>query len=143
MIVEEFKAGCLAIGWNFKYGPEHWQNLSDFPEDGELPFAARQKHFLLLWKDREDILNSFGETEGYVYDGEFVLSVRSKISDKDYEYKYETHIKNLEDEVDLMKTHFSLCDDWTLQQWRLTEVENQLDTNLDGLKVKFKIKIDL
>lgn len=108
-----------------------------------MPFAQRAKYFLFLWKDRDYILNEFGGIEGYTYEAETILAVRSRISDKDYEYKYETHIKNLEQEVEKIFEEFSVCEEWTIKRWKEIEVENEYDTNLDGLKVRFTVQLDL
>jgi hypothetical protein len=128
------------LNWDFNYGKEHWQNLKDFKLDAALPFQNRQKHLLLLWKDRTATLNNYGTEEGSVFDGEMVLLVRSKISEKDYNYKYETHIKNLESETKRLMNQLSTCDGWILKTWKEIEVENEFDTNLDGLKIRFTIE---
>ena len=143
MLVEKLKEACQDINWNFNYGRGHWQNLNDFPDDGDKPFAQRAKYFLLLWKDRDFIINNFGAVEGYTFEAEAVLCVRSKISDEDYNYKYETHLKNLETEVEKLFEEFTSCEEVTIKRWKETEVENEYDTNLDGLKVRFTVEFKI
>lgn len=128
--------------WNFDYGREYWQNLGDYAYDAELAFVDRQKYLLLLWKDREFKLNDNGSIQGYRFDGEMILLVRSKISDADYNYKYETHIKNLESQTEKLFNAFSDCDGWLIRSWKEVEVSNEFDTNMDGLKIRFTIEYE-
>jgi len=98
---------------------------------------------MLLWKDRDFLINSFGAVEGYIFDGEIILAVRSRLSDPDSEYKYETHIKNLELEVEKLFEDFTVCEEWTIKKWKEIEVQNEYDTNMDGLKVRFQFEFKL
>jgi hypothetical protein len=139
-VVSQFVAQGLK--WNFNYGKDHWQNTGDYPEDAELPFAERQKYLLLLWKDRTFAVNKHGAVTGYTFDGEMVLLVRSKISDPTYDYKYETHIKNLEAETERLFNSIPDCDSWTIKAWKETEVENIYDANMDGLKIRFTFEYE-
>jgi len=139
-IVNQFK--IQGLKWNFNYGKEYWQNLGDYPDDGLLPFADRQKYLLLLWKDRTFAVNKHGAVTGYTFDGEMVLLVRSKISDPTYDYKYETHIKNLEAETERLFNAIPDCDGWTIKSWKEVEVENEFDTNMDGLKIRFSFEYE-
>lgn len=144
-IVSNFNQGIPEVEqlWHFNYGAAHWQNLKDFPKDEELPFKARNRYLLLLWQDREKIKNEYGATVGYTFTGEFLLMVRSKISDEDYNYKYDTHIKNLYAESDLIDNDFTSCEEWLVKKWKEIEVENVYDTNMDGLKIQFTLTLDL
>lgn len=140
MIVERLKEACNEIDWVFNYGKEHWQNLGDYEDDGHLPFEERKKYFLLLWKDRDFIVNQFGAVVGYNFEGEALFVVRSKISDPSYDYKYETHIKNLESETEKMFENITICEDWLIKKWKEIEVSNELDTTLDGLRIRFTLE---
>jgi hypothetical protein len=126
--------------WNFNYGKEHWQNLGDYVLDADLPFADRQKYLLLIWKDRGFSIDTNGSVKGYQFDGEMILLVRSKISDPTYQYKYDVHIKNLEALTERLYNAFSDCEGWLIKSWKETEVSNEFDTNLDGLKIRFTIE---
>ncbi|CAL2085076.1 hypothetical protein [Tenacibaculum sp. 190524A02b] len=137
MLVEKFKEITNEIGWSFNYGKVHWQNLQDLPEDSELPFEERSKYFLLLYKDRDFKFDKYSSIIGFDYHGEAVLSVRSSLTDKDYNYKYEVHISKLEEEVSKMFEKFNICDNWNIKRWKEVEVENQFAPNLDGLKIQF------
>lgn len=142
MLVEKLETTAEDKDWDFCYGKDHWQNLGDSKLDDQLPFDERKKYLKLLWKDRESKLDQYGTTTGYTFYGELLLLVRSKISDKDYEYKYKTHIKNLEALSEELKNDFDICDEFVIKRWRETEVENLYDQNMDGLKITFTIDYD-
>jgi hypothetical protein len=126
--------------WNFNYGKEYWQNLQECVFDGELPFLERQKYLWLYYVDRNFIINSAGAIQGYTFDGAMVLLVRSKISEKDYNYKYETHIKNIKAQSEKLFNSFSDCDGFLIKSWREIEVHDEFDTNMDGIKINFTIE---
>jgi len=128
--------------WFYSYGRDHWQNLQDLEDDSDKPFEERKKYLMLLWKDREKIKNKHGATVGLTFIGQMLLVVRSRITDSDYEYKYEHHIKNLEDQSDMLENYFGNCDDMIVKAWKEIEVENLYDTNLDGLKINFTIEYE-
>lgn len=142
MLIEKLKSIAEVKEWDWCYGKDHWQNLTDAANDEQKPFEERVKFLKLLWKDKESKLDSYGTTTGYTYYGEMLLLVRSKISDQDYNYKYETHIKNLEELSEDMKNNFDICEEWTLRKWKEIEVENIYDANMDGLKIQFTIDYD-
>ncbi len=142
MLIERIKDIAEQLEYGFKYGADHWQNLGDWPDDAALPFEDRKKYLQLLWVDDADKINGHGATEGYTHDGQFVLSVRSKIGDASYEFKYETHIKSLKAELEKIKSEIGNCDGFLLKAWKATEVENLYDANMDGLKVTFKIETE-
>ncbi len=142
MIVDKLKEICEVNAWFFNYGKEHWQNLNDFKDDSENTGQCQQKYFLLIWKDRTFKLNDYSEIEGYSWEGEFVFCVRSKLSDKDQNQKYEQRVKYLESEIEKVFEHFGICDEWEVKSWKELEVYDSYDTNVDGLKVRFKIEIN-
>ncbi len=139
MIVDDLKTVATSLGWHFNYGSGEWQNLGDYPEDSNLPFAQRKKYFLLLWKDTSKSFDKFGTTTATSYDCEFVFVVRSKITDKDYNTKYDEHIKNLETELEKLLDNTTICSNYQIVSWKSSEVFNQYDTNMDGLKVKMTV----
>jgi hypothetical protein len=140
MLVEKVESIAGALSLAFAYGKDGWQNMADHADDADQDFADRQKYCKLLWKDRTPTLNEFGAEEKEVFDGEMVLLVRSRISDPDYRHKYDTHIKGLEAIAKQFQNEFSDCDGLTVKYWKETEVSNMYDTNMDGLKVTFKIE---
>jgi hypothetical protein len=132
MIVNKLKELAEGAGYLFNYGSEDWQNLLDF-EPGT-------KAFLLLWKDHTKAFNGFNALISETFSGEFILCERSDFTEPDYNYKYEEHIAGLEAELDALTVGISDCDGLYIESWTEVEVSNMLDTNMDGLKVKFRIR---
>ncbi|WP_298118108.1 hypothetical protein [Flavobacterium sp.] len=127
--------------FHYTYGKDHWQNLCDHEKDGQLPFEERNKYFKLLWVDEEPTFNQYSAIETIKYDGELLILASSKISDATYQYKFETHIENLKAlAYDFQEKLSSDCDGWLIKAWRIVEVENIYDNNLDGVKVRFTIQ---
>jgi len=154
MLVDKFKDITTILGWYFNYGDYQWANLMDMfddtitaENDGELaeflPAGIPNKaYFLLLWKDREKAFSDFNRVISETFTGEFLLVERSRLDDRDHNYKYEVHIKKMEKNLDRFQEYISDCDNLHILSWIETEVENELDTNVDGIKVKFKIRHD-
>ena len=140
MLVEKFKEVCDSLGWEFHYGARHWQNLLDYADDEDLDFEDKNKYMLLHYADREVHFNVYGGVLNTSYEGEFVFGVRSRVSDVDYSFKYENHIKPLRDILDGFIKGFQTCDNWGIESWVESEVENVINTNIDGIYVRFKMK---
>lgn len=141
MLVNKLREIAEAKGCTFNYGDYDWQNLNDFIDpnnNGDDEIAP--KYFLLLWKDRSKAFNDFNVLISETFTGEFILAERSDFGEKDYNYKYENHISKMESELDEFTVQISDCDDLVIESWNETEVSNVLDTNVDGIKVSFKIK---
>jgi len=152
MLVNKFKEIAESLGWHFNYGDYSWQNLQDMFDDTgtvdndgllveNLPAGLPHNYyFLLLWKDREKEFNDFNEIVAEIFSGEFLLVERSNMDDPDYNFKYETHISRMENMLDDFQGHIQDCDGLQIKGWLETEVVNELDTNVDGIKVKFRIR---
>jgi hypothetical protein len=123
--------------FHYSYGKDHWQNLCDHAKDGLLPFEERSKYFKLLYVDEDDTLNEYSAVVGTTYTGEIIILASSMISDTNYEYKFETHIKHCKALADKFRDDLAGCDGWHVRKWSKTEVENIYDNNLDGIKVRF------
>jgi hypothetical protein len=141
MLVDRLENICEDLGFTFTYGKEHWQNLSDFKNDADQIWEYRKKHLLLLYVKSKKTIDEYNNIVGEEYTGEFVLSVRGKLDDPTYQYKYEHNIKALEYEIRKLFKSFTVCEqeNWQIKSWSETEVENMLDTTLDGKKVSFQI----
>lgn len=129
--------------FHFAYGKDHWQNLCDHAKDDNKPFEERNKYFKLLYVDRDYKTNEHSALIRIVYDGEMFVGASSMVSDKSYEYKYETHIKNCLQLVKQFAEDLLDCDNFYITNWKVVEVENLYDNNLDGVKVKFSIYKDV
>lgn len=132
MIVNYFKDIAEAKGFVFNYGSDDWQNLQDL--------APGTQAFLLMWKKRVKAFNAYNALASETFSGEFILCERSDFTEKDYNYKYAEHIAGLEAELDDLTLEISDCDGLFIESWEEVEVSNHLDTNVDGLKVTFRIR---
>lgn len=141
MLVDKFKDIAESLNWFFNYGDYSWQNLNDLEDDTD---QENQKiNFLLLWKDADKKFNGFNALDSINYEGEFILAVRSKLDDIDHNSKYEQRIKKVEDCVESFTNKISVCDNMKIISWKETEVTNDFDTNVDGLKIRFRILYEL
>lgn len=122
--------------FHFAYGKDHWQNLADHSKDDNKPFEERNKYFKLLWVDDTHKMNSFSAVEIITFDAELLILASSKITDPSYEYKYENHIKKLKEQAAIFYDKFIDCSNWSITAWKVIEVENIYDNNLDGIKIK-------
>lgn len=154
MLVDKFKEIAETLGLVFNYGSEFWQNLSDYitdsdvqptiieGEEGEEPSEEIiiPVYLLLLYKDTVKQKNEYGATVATTFTGEFFLVMRSEFNQETYLSKYEARIKYLEAKANLVDEAFGYCDGWVIQNWKEVEVINQLDTNLDGLRISFTLR---
>lgn len=124
---------------HYAYGKDHWQNLCDHEKDGQLPFEKRNKYFKLLWVDEDYKFNEYSAVTGCNYDGELIVLASSKITDPSYQYKFDTHIKNLKEYAENFREQLlnGCGNNWKVLVWKVTEVENLFDNNLDGIKIRF------
>lgn len=127
--------------FHYAYGKDHWQNLADHKKDEDKHFEERNKYFKLLWIDDDPVFNNFNGVERVKCDGEMLILASSKISDENYQYKYDTHIKKLKELAMQFADLLTDCDNFQITKWKLIEVENIYDNNLDGIKVQFTINI--
>lgn len=139
MLIEKLKEICVSNSWAFNYGRNHWQNNKDHQDDTEEDFEDKSKHFLLLWKDRAFKLDQYSTVTGYVFEGEFVFCVKTRLDEEDYNVQYDKYISKLEVEVAKLFESFTSCNGWKVDSWKETEVEAQYDSNLGGLKIRFKM----
>jgi hypothetical protein len=139
MLVNKFKEYCESLNWVFNYGNYDWQNLIDIvnevsegvPPDG---------YFLLLYKDREKKFNQYNALQSETFTGEFIYAKQSDFTEKDYNFKYENRISQMETDLDNFHLLISDCIGLYIEAWSEAEVSNILDANFDGIKVKFRIR---
>lgn len=141
MLVNKFKEYCADLGWAFNYGNLNWQNLQDLEMEGAEP--SDLTNFLLLYKDRIKAFTDFNVVASETFSGEFILCRRSEISEKDYNWKYSERISKLEADADLLQALISDCDNLFVEGWQEGEVSDILDTNMDGIKIAFRIRHEL
>lgn len=140
-LVERIKQISIELGWSFNYGNGYWQNLEDYADDTAKPFEEKQIHCLFLWYDADYKFNEYGSITNSNFDGEMIISVRSRLDDEDYNQKYEDNIKKIRE---LLHQSFypyftNQCEDLNLTRAKEIEIANTYDTNLDGIKLQFSI----
>lgn len=141
--VLNYNTGLAGALFHYAYGKDHWQNLADHPKDDNKPFVERNKYFKLLWVDDDPTHNSYSAIERIKFDGELLILASSKFTDPTYEYKYENHIKNLKQLAYEFHDKLLDCNDWSISYWKIIEVENLYDNNLDGIMIKFSMSINV
>jgi len=139
MLVNKIEQISEAHGWRFNYGKGHWQNLLDLPDDSDLNFDKRQKYFLMHYQNREINFNDYGR-KGIIYESEALLCVRSRMNDEDYNFKYKHNIRRLRGDIDNVLIPALNCDKFNILSFKDFEIENALDTNVDGILIRFKLQ---
>jgi hypothetical protein len=138
MIVDKLKNIAETLGFGWDYGSESWQNLNDFSNDTNE--ENQQVYFLLLYKDRDLKLNDFNQVEAETFSGDFILAVKSRFNQESYKEKYEDRIKQVEAKTETVLNQISDCEGLYVELWKEVEVSNAFDTNVDGLKISFRIR---
>ena len=140
MLVERVKEICKSLGINYKGGDDFWLNISDYPVDEDKPFEERNKYLFFRPYKEDDIINSMGAIEGQSIKASVVLAVRSKISDSDWDYKYDRHIEPLKAIVNKFINSFGNCDNYLVKSVSKEIVTDMYDTNMDGWLVNFTLE---
>jgi hypothetical protein len=154
MIVDKLKSIAQSLGFIWDYGSESWQNLNDFEDDtnkdGLLPepLAAdtegdQQVYMMLLYKDADKKFDAFNNVISVAYSGEIILAVKSLLNQRDYNFKYEYRIKQVESKTESVLNQITDCEGLYVESWKEVEVSNAFDTNVDGLKISFRIRNEL
>lgn len=128
-------------GYIYDYGLQHWININDRPYDSDR--ANSQIYCFMLWQDEQYGLNGFSAIETVTEVGEFMLVIRSEINDQDYKYKYNNGIRRLKDEARKFCEALANCTGYDVLDYGVVEMENQLDSNFDGVKVRIKTKTNV
>lgn len=131
---ELLESVATSNNWGFSYGREDFHNL----------YKGLNVNTPLMFLDpiiSDDDINERGRTESINWSGQFLISVSSKISEKDYETRYAKYIKPIAaPAVKLIKDFFKCQNDYSIIKWRATEVINSGDFNADGLAISFLIR---
>lgn len=140
MLVDKFKEIAKSNGWVFNYGKEEWQNLLDLRNDPN--GKDRQIYLLFLYRKRKTKRNEHNAITSVSYSGELILAMRSELNDKDANFKYENVIRKLEQDLDGVGNLLTSCEGWGALEVLDTEVFNELDTNVDGLRAEFSVNYE-
>lgn len=147
---EIFENIASANGWKFDYGRQDFHNLMD---DEALNQDETKRYYLFCDPiESNQMFSRSGLPMNQIeYTGKMMLLV---VSDLDQTYdtqldtakesgKHEMHIRPMlvkGGPIDLLLNDL-ICDyDVEIQTWRLTEVVNMLDNNMDGLIINYKLK---
>ncbi len=134
-IVEKFREISQGFNWGFDYGRKDFHNLID--EDD-----SRWHLFL-------DPVTDESNDETMTFEGYFML-----LSTSDYDQNYDSQkdtlpedgkwLQNIKPKKDFLKSEFKKvlgCDGrWEVLRFRITEIINFFDNNMDGVLVNFSIK---
>lgn len=120
--------------WVFKYARSDFQNLFD---------EIEQKDVIHIFLDPVEISKNkdeYGTTETIVYSGSFMMLYSSSYDEGSYDIRYKKYIKPIIDlEIEKIEDSLSCESGLRIDGWRLIEVINILDYNLDGLIVTFQV----
>ncbi|WP_339875198.1 hypothetical protein [Olleya marilimosa] len=120
--------------WLFQYARKDFHNLFD---------EAEQKGVPHLFLDPVQITEEFDEYNNVTkttYSGSLMILVSSSIDEEDYDYRYQTYIKPIvNDTVSTLKAAIKCDGDNLITSWRITEVINAFDYNLDGVVITYSI----
>lgn len=133
-ILEQF---ATAQNWPFEYGREDYLNLFKKPEQIEVSHLFVEP--ITIEKNRNDSQ----QVESISYSGMFMLLYSSKFDKASYNDRYNDYIKPIiNTQIEDLEQHLICEHEASLDQWKITEVINILDYNLDGVIVDYKVTID-
>ncbi|RZJ67688.1 MAG: hypothetical protein EOO50_05240 [Flavobacterium sp.] len=117
--------------WFFFYGRKDYQNLIELEKDVIGLFVEP------IVEDPK--FNEYGEAT-MTYSGRFLLAVHSDV-DEEYDYKFETYIKPIkENQLPFILTALQ-CNSYKINQFRILEVINMEDMNVDGKLVSYNLTL--
>jgi hypothetical protein len=131
-ILEEIAAESNYI---FEYARRDHLNLFDDVSNDLVPHLFVDP---IIEDEVHDDMNVLEQTN---YSGNFMFVMSSDLDEESYAFRYENYIKPLRVELKKLKDSVSCGYEVTFKQWRIVEVINMLDQNMDGLVVSFNIEI--
>lgn len=142
MIVQTFREIAQAKDWYFEYGRPDFHNLYDL--DDQKTFK-----FFLDPLEENHTLTDIGNTSRTTYTGRFMLLKKSDLEEvydgqldtNIPDGKYKRYIEPCKDEIKSIITDLS-CQGVQIASWRILEIINVYDVNLDGIIVEFVLQYD-
>ena len=135
---EILKALAKSNGWIFEYGRTDFQNLSD---------ASEKKNVSHVFLDPVEIIKNRNDSqvvESITYSNSFMILYSSDIDEISYEERYQKYIKPIVlTEIGIVENELICEKKATIEQWKIVEVINMFDYNLDGILVTYIITIDV
>lgn len=128
------KAIAASNDWPFIYARQDWQNLYDDIEKKNVSYV------FLDPVERDKVRNDTNVVEAIIYSGRFMIVRSSDIDEESYDDRYQDYIKPiLEADILTIEEALSCVYEVEFSQWKIIELINFLDYNLDGLIVNFNI----
>lgn len=127
-----FKNIATANNWGFEYSRADYQNLIGDIENNKV----------YLFVDPITIDSKFSDTnnETFTYSGKFMLLLSSDV-DEEYSDKYNDYLKPLfNDNLKALKDELG-CSDYQINSFRIMEIINLFDENLDGLLINYSFTL--
>ncbi|WP_418513718.1 hypothetical protein [Corallibacter sp.] len=126
---------CNSNNWKFTYARKDFQNLYD-----DEVLSASTPYIFLDPVIITENFDEFNNVESTNFSGAFMMLLSSDIDEEDYEYRYQTYIKPiLNSNLSMMKNEITCNGNYSIDNWRLTEVINAFDFNADGVIVNYSI----
>ncbi|WP_431137467.1 hypothetical protein [Psychroserpens mesophilus] len=132
----QIKNICTTNEWVFTYAREDFANLYDGEEqvDDTTPLVFLYPPLIT------ETFGDYNELESTNYTGDFLVLLSSDIDEEDYDYRYQTYIKPLINNTMITIKESIQCDNTlSIVTWRITEVLNLFDFNLDGLLITYSV----
>ena len=114
--------------WEFEYSRTDYQNLYNAVEDGKV--------YMFVDPITSDSKFSDAGNETLTYSGKLMLLMSSNV-DEDYKDKYEQYIKPLSTTNRKILVDSFACSDYQLNTFKVTEIINLFDQNMDGLLITY------
>ena len=131
---EIIKYLCEFNGWVFQYARKDFANLYDEAEQVGVP------HLFLDPVQITEEFNEYNVVTKTTYSGSLMILLSSDIDEEDYDTRYQTYIKPVvNDTLETLKEGIKCDGENNITSWRITEVINAFDYNLDGVIVTYSI----
>ena len=141
-----FKTIAAAKGWGFSYGSRDMINLLENATPGQIQLLVDVRK-----RESERSPDTGLSTGNYIYTGKFLLVVKSDLDEVyDDQLEVDSSDGKYEKAIQPITTHLTgalalledslICDhDLIVGVWIDLEVTNQLDENMDGVSVTYKL----
>lgn len=130
---DKLKSIAETNNWVFTYARKDYSNLYDEDIDVNIP------HLFVDPIELDEIFDEYNNVESTNYNGSFMLLLSSDIDEEDYNSRYQKYIKPIiNTSLQSIKDELQ-CEEITIQSWRVVEVIDVFDFNLDGVLVTFSI----
>tara|TARA_R110000772_G_scaffold143585_1_gene253157 strand:- start:84 stop:497 length:414 start_codon:yes stop_codon:yes gene_type:complete len=124
--------------WEFEYGRSDYNNLYDAQEKKLIPQIFLDP--VVIEKQFGEYNEQISQTEG----GSFMILVSSDIDEESYDIRYTKYIQPLiSTSMGIIESAISCDETYVINSWRLTEVINVFDYNMDGIICTYNLTKDI